>query len=229
LSVWRRLHKYLGLLVFAQLLVWVGSGVILSILDAGEAGGRNTRIRPAADFPLVMRIESPIAISDLPIQFESVHKIGLRQLLGHPVFQVETGNGTELFDAKSGQPFRIDEARAKALALDTYGGGGAVIDVNYLASGSADFVSPDTALWQVSFDDERHTMAYITAADGRLVLHRNDTTQWVDFLLMLHFMDYLEENSFNNIQVIVLGFCMLWLAMSGLILLYNSLVKVGFR
>jgi hypothetical protein len=45
---------------------------------------------------------------------------------------------------------------------------------------------------------------------------------------MLHFMDYARTHSFNNPQIIVVGFLTLWLALSGLLLVITSFTRRDF-
>jgi hypothetical protein len=50
----------------------------------------------------------------------------------------------------------------------------------------------------------------------------------VDFLLMLHFMDYTRAHHFNNPQIIVIGFLALWLTISGLLLVKANFTRRDF-
>ena len=80
-------------------------------------------------------------------------------------------------------------------------------------------------LWQVDFDDPLATQVFVDGRDGRVMGHYNDRGAVMDFLLMLHFMDYLQLGSFNNPQIIVVGFSALWLSISGVLLLLVSFTR----
>ena len=49
MSPWmRRLHKWVGLLLAIQFVLWMSSGVVMSLLDAKKVQGREYRIKPPA-------------------------------------------------------------------------------------------------------------------------------------------------------------------------------------
>lgn len=225
----RRLHKWLALAVALQLLIWIGTGIIMSWLDAREAAGSNTRIAPMAVFPLSTLSTPPLAIAELPLDFESADKISLQRLLTRPVYRVESRHNTLLLDAISGDPVIIDANLAAELARDTYEGAGQPSGSEYLPTGSEEVVDFHHPLWRVNFADEINTRVYVAAMDGHVLAHRNDTSELLDFLLMLHFMDYTQQHNFNNFLIIGFGFGTLWLALSGAILLVNSVRRIGLR
>ncbi len=225
----RSLHKWLALAVALQLLIWTGTGIIMSWLDASEAAGSNTRIAPMAAFPLSTLSVPPLAIAELPLDFESTHKISLQRLLTRPVYRVESRYSTLLLDAVSGDPITIDAKLAAELASDTYEGAGQPSGTDYLPDGSSEVADFHQPLWRVTFEDENATRVYVAAMDGRVVAHRNSTSELLDFLLMLHFMDYAQQHNFNNFLSITFGFGTLWLALSGATLLLSSLRRRGWH
>lgn len=49
MSHWmRKLHKWIGLIIALQFLLWMGSGVVMSLLDASKVQGREFRVKPSA-------------------------------------------------------------------------------------------------------------------------------------------------------------------------------------
>jgi uncharacterized iron-regulated membrane protein len=84
------------------------------------------------------------------------------------------------------------------------------------------------AVWRAEFDDAARTTLYFAAHDGRLVAARNSTWRWFDFFWMLHTMDYRGRDNFNNPLVITVGTAALWLALSGLLLLFRSFRREDF-
>jgi Na+-transporting NADH:ubiquinone oxidoreductase subunit F len=61
------------------------------------------------------------------------------------------------------------------------------------------------------------TRVFIEANSGRIVGHSDVHKRLADFFFMLHFMDYGNNGSFNNIQNMFLTIAALWLTLSGFI------------
>ena len=144
-------------------------------------------------------------------------------LNGNLVYHVKGGSKMELFDAKTGISIAINKQTATRKAQESYRGNGALLTTELLPNGSQEIRSNER-VWRVHFDDKSATRVYVSATDGAVLEHRNRYWKVVDFLLMLHFMDYAREHKFNNIQIILVGFAALWLALSGLLL-----VKTNFK
>ena len=113
--------------------------------------------------------------------------------------------------------------------MASYSGEGNSLSTQELQQGSDEMRGAPDALWRIDFSDPLNTRVYVSAEDGRVLAHRNDRWELLDFLLMLHFMDYIRADSFNNPQNIIIGFATLWLAFSGLILVFYSFSRKDFR
>ena len=219
----RTLHKWLSIVIGLQVIIWVTSGVIISLLDQQQVGGRSTlKARPA------MQALGPVAtlapLNSLDIDpTETVTAVRLERVVTSVIYRITSTAGTKTFNAETGEVFALTELQAKALARVSYAGTGSLIKSEFLADGSAE-VPKAGAVWRLEFNDGIATRVYISSLDGSVVAHRNHYWKVVDFLLMLHFMDYPRAHHFNNPQIIIVAFLALWLTMSGLLL-----VKTNFR
>lgn len=61
------------------------------------------------------------------------------------------------------------------------------------------------------------TSVYVEINSGRIIGHSDDHTRLADIFFMLHFMNYGNNGSFNNIQNVIFAIAALWLALSGFI------------
>ena len=222
----RTLHRWLGLLIFIQVLIWVGSGFIISLLDAETAAGGTLRLPPPEPVPLAGAALLPI--SDLPIERAGLETVGLIRVDGTAVYRLVSDQGVRLIHAQSGQPFTVDPAMAERIARRSYSGDGGTLGVIRLEN-PGELVNFEGAAWQVAFDDALGTRAYVDARDGRLLAHRNDRSALLEWLLRLHFMDYDGGHDFNHPLIVGAAFATLWLAVSGILLLISSLRRVGLR
>ena len=223
----RKLHKWLGLLIGAQLIIWLLSGSLISFIDQQAVSGGITRQAPN-DALSSASTGVLFPATQLPLSMNSVQSITLNSFLSKPVYRVVQNNATFLFDAQTGRKLYIDRQLVERIALDSYRGTGEFLDIERLQHGSdevRDFPGP---LWRINTDDPLNTRIYVSADDGQVLAHRNSRWALVDFLLMLHFMDYLRADSFNNPQIIAVGFATLWIAISGMLLVFNSFSRSDF-
>lgn len=219
----RTLHKWLGIVIGLQVLIWVTSGLIISLLDQQIVGGRSTKQVVPANQVLGNAAEL-VGLDTLNLGVdETIISVRLERVVSQLVYRIKTTSQTQSYNANTGAVFRLKQQYASQIALHSYRGHGSLINSDYLSDGSPE-VPGTGAVWRVDFDDGIATRVYISALDSSVVAHRNRYWKVVDFLLMLHFMDYLGAHSFNNPQIIIIGFMALWLTISGLLL-----VKTNFR
>jgi len=219
----RFLHRWLSLIIGLQLLVWVGSGLLMSLIDQVQAGGGTTRAS-AEPMRLDMASGAVIAPDQLPIGNVTPLGIELTSLTGGPVYQMETESGFSLYDAYTGRLVTIDAALAQQLALMSYAGPAALGEATLLPQGVAGIHAIAGPLWEVRMSDRLQTRVYVHGETGVVVAHRNARGELMEILLMLHFMDYFQNGGFNNPQIIATAFLTLWLAISGFLLLFVSFV-----
>jgi uncharacterized iron-regulated membrane protein len=223
----RKLHKWLGLSIVLQLLMWTVSGTMFAWLDHHEVSAEHSvrTPEPAILAPSVALVEPASWISDSGVS--EILEVRLAPLLDQWVWRVETTQGVTLRSATTGEPLQLTEQIVRELATRQYHGDGKVTSVVFHPTATIE-TRDSSSTWEARFDDEQATTLYFSADDGRLVETRNSTWRLFDFFWMLHTMDYRGRDNFNNPLVITVGFAALWLALSGLILLFKSFRKQDF-
>ncbi|BDT59185.1 hypothetical protein MasN3_26790 [Massilia varians] len=83
-------------------------------------------------------------------------------------------------------------------------------------------------VWRVDFDDPDETSIYVSSRSGVVLEHRNSTWRLFDLFWMLHIMDYSERTNFNNPLLISNAIGGLWMALTGVWLLFSSLRLAEF-
>ncbi len=214
----RALHKWTGLIVGVQLLLWTVSGLVFALLDHDRVAGAELAAAPAAatlgaDEPLV----EPAAVL-AGYGEDAVRELGLRRLGGRWVYRVAYEGGVELRDARDGSAFAVDQALARGLALSHYRGDGRLSHIRYHAAPTLETRGAG-ASWQAEFDDPQSTSLYFSAQDGALIAARGDSWRLFDVFWMLHTMDYAGRDDFNNPVVILVAFVALWIGLTGTLLL----------
>jgi len=219
----RKLHKWLGLIVALQFLMWAVSGTLFAWLDHHEVSAEHSvRESEPATLPSSAALVQPETWGT-----GEILEVRLTSLLDQWVWRVETSQEIKLLNASTGEPVQLTEQFVRELATRQYNGSGKVTSVVFHPNSTLE-TRDSAATWEARFDDEPATTFYFSADDGRLVETRNSTWRLFDFFWMLHTMDYSGRDNFNNPLVITVGFAALWLAVSGLILLFKSFRRQDF-
>jgi hypothetical protein len=219
----RALHKWLGLLIGLQVVLWMVSGFYMVVVDLDFIHGD----------PLVRNLRTPLALERATIGFAEITRsnpqatqISLRALPSHPtpVYEVNTGDAKVLIDAADGQTLSpLPETMIQALASSYYAGEGTVKSVVLLdGKPPLEIQTRALPLWRVDFDDWIETTFYIHPDSGTLVTRRHRFWRWFDFFWMLHIMDYEQRTNINNLLLRVTTVISLMGVVSGIWLLYFS-------
>jgi uncharacterized iron-regulated membrane protein len=223
----RKLHKWLGLLIGIQVVLWTVSGLMFAWLDHHEVMAEHSVHPPQ---PAVLgggpAMAEPAVWLD-EYAGRDIYEIRLVALLDQWLWRVETADSVELRGSDGGR-FALDETLVTRMAREHYQGTGELLSVVFQPEPGLETRGAG-AVWQATFDDSGQTTLYFAAADGRLQATRNSTWRLFDFFWMLHTMDFEGRDNFNNPLVIAAGTGALWLSLSGLLLLTRSFRRRDFE
>ncbi len=218
----RTLHKWTGLILAIQFVLWMGSGLLMSLLDHDKVQGHEYRAHAtskATQWPTGKLAPSRVlSAAELPVQ--SLEAMWLRD---RPVYRLSNTASTWLVDARDGRNVTIDAATALAIAREDYTGPGEALTPESMAAPNLEVRGHAAPIWRMSFDDDEATTLYVSGQDGRILARRNDTWRLFDIAWMLHIMDYTERADFNNPLVVTAAAGGLWIALTGVWLLVASL------
>lgn len=211
------LHKWLGLIVGLQLLIWVVTGLAFNLIDerfldanpyrtTDKTASPNTALAPTAD--LLQQYQT-----------EGIIELKLTSVLSRAVYALTTTQQTRWFWADSLEPLSLNDTQILALAKESYSGPGELSAPQVLTRETPFNTSGPIALLTAS--DEVKTRIYIDTASGAVLAHQNRQSDLKDLLFMLHFMDYAPDNGigFNHLLVQVVSIATLLLGLSGIYIL----------
>ena len=226
----RKLHKWIGLAIGIQVAIWMLSGFMMGLLDHEQVTGHHNQTQEHASAPLSQgrKLVEPAEILSQLSDGAVIHRVGLLTILGSPMYRVELALGPRLFDAISGRRFEITDMVARKIAENDYAGSGQISDVTLVTAPTMEVRRHTGDVWQVVFDDEDATSLYVSKSDGRILERRNDTWRLFDVFWMLHIMDYLGRESFNNVFAIIASLTAAWFAITGVVLFFASFRKEDF-
>lgn len=222
----RRIHKWIGLLLGLQFVIWTVSGAVMAVLDMETvAGGPHVPVETRA-LPAGSKSWATVQQS---LGGTAITSVEMRPMLDRHVFEIGTVAGTRLFDAETGAQVAIDAVFAKRVAEQAHIGSGLVKRIGLLKEPSFAVREHSLPVWRIDFADNENSSFYVSQATGRLLERRNDTWRIWDFVWMLHNMDYLNRSSFNHPLIIIVGFGVMWLAITGFWLLFRTKWRPDIR
>jgi Na(+)-translocating NADH:ubiquinone oxidoreductase F subunit len=217
----RRLHKWVGLIIALQFVLWMASGLTMSLLDHDTVEGHRHQAGHAHATPAWPDAMLPparvVRASKQPVQVNEA-----AWLQGRPVYRLTHEARIWLVDAKDGRPAKVDAATAGAIAAADYVGEGNPGRPEMMKTATLEVRGHEGVIWRVPFNDEDNTTLYVSGQDGRILERRNDSWRIFDFVWMLHIMDYTGRQDFNNPLVIMMASGGLWIVLSGFWLLVTS-------
>jgi len=217
----RKLHKWVGLLVSVQFLLWLASGLVMSLFDHHVVAGQAHRapVKAAAAWP-VAELMAPTAV--LAAAKQPVESLDSHWLAQVPAYRMKNSEGTWLVDARSGASLQVTSAHALEVARADYQGEGRPGTPQLQNEPTLETRKHQGPSWRVDFDDDDATTIYVSAEDGRILERRNTTWRLFDIAWMLHIMDYSGREDFNNSLVVMAAVAGLWMALTGIWLLCTS-------
>ena len=224
----KKLHKWVGLLIGVQVLVWLLSGLVISLLDPVKTSGGQwtSEIMPG---PQLIDSSSLLELTDLPAELlEDTIGVELSVRFGKPVYLVRRTASETLINATDGSVVLTDKADAERLARQDFSGDGEIISSEPGMAPDMETRGNKGTYWKVSFSDRANTAIYISASTGEILERRNSYWRVRDFFWMLHIMDYSDRENFNNSLVIGIALIAIWLGISGFLLLFGSFSRFDF-
>jgi uncharacterized iron-regulated membrane protein len=217
----RKTHKWIALLLGAQVLIWVISGLYMTIIDIDLIHGDH----------LVKSVQvvslGDKAIAPLPAKafqrYGNVSAVELTQRMGQPVYMLSTEDGQVVLDAANGNILdELTQQDIEWLAQQHYAGDADMIQARRLEQYPSELGGRHLPVWRVTFDDWLLSTLYFDVYRGDLIRKRSDLWRWFDFFWMLHIMDYETRDNINNkVLRVAAGF--------GVIMSFTGLMLVLYR
>ena len=186
----RKTHRYLGIFLGLQFLMWTISGLYFSWTDIDEIHGDHFK-----------KESEPSVFEDLNALSnanEKVYALELKEIAGEPYYWV---NESKLIHARSGayKP-GISEEEALAIAHQHMKDELIVSEVHLIDETDAhhEYRGRDLPAYVISYTSDDKVTAYVSVKDGSFQTVRHRDWRWFDFLWMTHTMDYETRDDFNT-------------------------------
>ena len=225
----RKTHRWAGLIIGIQLLLWTVSGFYFSLIPIEEIHGDHLAM-PAAGFePASLENFQPPGLALNPFMSQHpaavIKSVSLEHMRGRDVYRLHAElNGkpvNRLVDAHTGRPVEMmqtTEAELIAAQLVKFSASVNSIDLLESAENNSEYRGRVLPLYRLSYAHESNIRLYLDAWTGELVARRTSYWRGFDFLWMLHIMDYAERDDFNNNFLRVFAFSAIIFVLSGFLL-----------
>jgi hypothetical protein len=214
-----RVHKWLALVIGAQLLIWFTSGVLMSFLPIEKVRGEHLVDREAvAMIPSGTRFADPAAMLasvGAPVEAINWHMVGDRA-----VAEVTTAKGIRLFDATTGAALPpLDANRAAAIARAAWKEPTKPQSTASRVTTESPEYRGALPAWRIAFADTEATSVFVAADTGKITAVRTGTWRLYDFFWSLHIMDWKNHEDFNTPWLLAFAIGGLLLGLAGTVLL----------
>ena len=213
----RRAHRYLGLFLGLQFLMWTISGLYFSWTNLDEIHGdqfKNLNYQPMAFDSLI----SPSSIN----HHEAINKIEIRDIKKDPYFLI---NDSFLYNARTGKlKNKISKEDAIYIANNHMKEGLEISSVEtiYETGKHHEYREKLLPAYVINYKSNENIKAYISIENAKFQTVRHRNWRWFDFLWMTHTMDYEGRDDFNNTVLRIFSLLGLITVMSGFSLWFVS-------
>jgi len=218
----RSLHKWFGLVIGLQILIWLATGLYMVVVDLDFIHGD----------PLVKNMQQSVIVPSsgllsmdtLRSKYPDASSIGLKSVLGKPAYTVTTLGARYLLNPETGEVLSpLDEKTARDIATFHFNGNARILSASLITTNPPrEIQTRPLPLWRIDFDDRFSTSFYIDPYTGRLATRRHQYWRIFDFMWMLHIMDYEKRSDAHNLLLKTAQLTGLTFAITGVWLLLYS-------
>ncbi|MEZ5938087.1 MAG: PepSY domain-containing protein [Hyphomonadaceae bacterium] len=220
-----RIHKWLGLIVGLQLLVWTASGLFFAVFPIENVQGVKLWRAPDRETIDLSQVKVTMQEALARVAEDRPVRATLTTLAARPVYEIEGEIGVFLVSAETGSVLSpIDETIARDVAQTAWMGGGKLSSMTYFAQAPRE-AGGTGDVWRADFEGPGHRALYIRGVDGHPGPARTDLWRTYDFFWSLHIMDYVDRENFNTPWLIAVASLGLSLVLFGIVLVIHRFTR----
>lgn len=213
----RKAHRYLGLFIAIQCIIWTVSGIYFSWTDLEEIHGDQFR-KHHVEKTSFSGLKNPAKL----ISRNKIHSPELKDVTGKAYYFV---NGEYLVNAVTGEDKKgITEEEALLIAQKNMVEGLEAEAIERIEETGKhhEYRSGLLPAYVIFYDNPQNLKAYISLKDASFRTVRHREWRWFDFSGMIHTMDYEGRDEVNNLVLRFFSLLNLIAVLSGFILWYIS-------
>ena len=215
----RKTHKWLGLFIGLQVVIWSLSGLYMTVVHIDTIHGDHLVRKMPPMAVEAAALADPLAIASA----NGAQAVRLAWVRGKPAYVLKTDIAEKVVDAARGDPVPLlTAAEIRSLAKSIYTGNEAIASAALITDIPGEIRGRKPPLWRVEFAHWNKPTLYFSPSTGEMVSRRHELWRVFDFVWMLHIMDYDERENVNNPLLRIFTWGALLMALSGIWLLFYS-------
>lgn len=192
-----QIHLWLGIAVGIQVMLWLVSGFVMVLWPIETVRGEHLR-HAEAEIAIDWADDALPLATLLAGQDTEVLSARTGRLAGRPVWRLETAQGPQMIDARTGEDLTpVDEVLAREIALARYSGRGGLTD-QVLVETPPREAGLAVPAWRFEFGPQDPATLYINSRTGELRAVRTTLWRVYDVFWGLHIMDWSTRENFNS-------------------------------
>jgi len=217
----RKIHRWAGLILGIQIMLWFFSGFMMSLMPIDEVRGDHllkASTTPSIDLSqldltaLAQRINQPVTA------------IKIKSWLGRSVAEVEAADQIHMFSLPELTALTpINQSQLERILAEQLKPEYRIESVHLLDHVPNEARGRKAPLYQVQISGDESPVIYVSQQNGEIVAKRTDRWRLFDFLWMLHIMDYDEREDFNHPLLYLTALAALLFSLSGVVLIFYTM------
>lgn len=229
----RKAHRYLGVFIGIQFILWTLGGLYFSWTVLEEIHGDHLRHEMAMPDPSLLRLapQEVIGANQTDGEMPDLTKFKIVSVMGEPHYSIVYGKGVSarsiMVHTVSGKVRGpITEEESRSIAAGNMHERSDIESAEYVTdemmSGHHEYREKPLPAWAITFKHPESVTVYVGANDGQVHAVRTNAWRAFDFLWMLHTMDFSGRDNINN--YVLRGFSILGIVtvLSGFLLFFVS-------
>ncbi len=223
---WSRFfHKWLSIILGAQVFLWFLSGTVMSFLPIEQVRGKHLiKEDPLTNF----KLDGLFPLSAIKTR-NPILSLELKTRLSDPVYIFHYKSSKEIYNATTGEKIQslteneISALIGKRLKVNTH-----PIEVSLRTTATREF-GGDLPAWRLDYDHPETFSIYASPLTGDILAIRNSKWRVFDFFWMLHIMDYSTRENINTPWLVALAGLSLLLTVTGFFLIWATFRRRNIR
>ena len=220
----RKIHRYLGIFLGIQFLLWTISGLYFSWTDIDEIHGDHFKQATPGRTAFV----DLVGTSQLDYK-QPITSLELLEIADEPYYWI---NESTLINARSGViKEEVTEQEAIKVAQRYMRPDLEFDQIKRIAGVNEhhEYRGRPLPAYEISYRTAENLKAYVAIENGAFQTVRHRKWRWFDFLWMTHTMDYQGRDNFNTIVLRAFSFLGLLTVLSGFMLWFVSSPRIRKR
>lgn len=191
-----RIHKWAGLVIGLQIVLWTGSGLFMTLFPIDQIRGGQMAAQVDAPINMDGLLNPKVALQNIVGDIDAVR---LSMIAGQSTYVVSADGEDILINAVSGEIFTgVSSDAIRRAAQSYYKDEAEILGQTLIAQNAPIEFRGALPVWQVKFNDKAKTRLYLSTQTAELRSVRTRLWRVYDFMWMLHIMDYKSRDNFQT-------------------------------